>query len=95
MGSRVTTDTDLARIAALQFPGSRLTHVERLTGGVSADVYRLDLVAADGRDRAVVVRVHGPSHAGHEADFACRCPNPCLWTQAAGILRTRISAWPS
>lgn len=38
-----------------------------LSGGVSADVYRLEIVVAGGAPRSVVLRVHGPNHNGHPA----------------------------
>jgi len=43
--------------------------MERLTGGVSADVHRLDLKLADGRTISVVLRAHGASHSGHSAEL--------------------------
>lgn len=55
---------DLAR--ALD-SGARLEGVQNLAGGVSADVYRLQLGYADGRSEDVVARVHGDSHFGHGA----------------------------
>lgn len=51
------------------FPGSQLLRADRLTGGVSADVYRLDLRLADGSSTSVVLRIHGDTHSGHPADF--------------------------
>lgn len=51
------------------FPGAKLKGVTPLTGGVSADVHRLDLTLADGRTRSLVLRAHGSSHAGHSADL--------------------------
>ena len=55
-----------AAIVAQHFPGARLRASERLTGGVSADVYRLDVRFADGSERAIVLRIHGLTHGGHE-----------------------------
>lgn len=57
----------LQEIIAAHVPGARLRAAHALSGGVSADVYRLDLVAADGAPRSVVLRVHGPRHNGHPA----------------------------
>lgn len=48
-----------APLAARLFPDASLTAVQRLTGGVSADVYRLDLSSPDGSGKSVVVRIHG------------------------------------
>jgi len=41
----------------------------RLAGGVSADVYRLDVVLANGGTASLVLRVHGASHSGHSAEI--------------------------
>ena len=49
------------------FPGAELQSMERLTGGVSADVHRLDLILTDGGATSVVLRAHGASHSGHSA----------------------------
>lgn len=51
---------------AVHFPGSILAGFERLTGGVSADVTRLDLEAHNGRKRSVILREHGATHDGNE-----------------------------
>lgn len=53
-------------------PGATLVAKTRLAGGVSADVYRLDLILADGSSTRVVLRVHGASHSGHPADLEFR-----------------------
>lgn len=47
--------------------GARVERVTPLTGGVSADVYRLDVQFEDKRTTTVVVRAHGASHSGHPA----------------------------
>ncbi len=47
--------------------GAQVLSVTRLTGGVSADVFRLDLDAAAGTPQRVVLRVHGANHNGHAA----------------------------
>lgn len=49
------------------YPGAQLEAMVRLTGGVSADVYRLDLRHLDGRGEPLVLRAHGASHSGHPA----------------------------
>lgn len=51
------------------YPGSSISTVERLTGGVSADVYRLDLSLPDGRVQPLVLRAHGATHSGHDAEL--------------------------
>ena len=53
------------RVARRLFPGAKLHNRQRLAGGVSADVYRLDLVLADEQHRSVVLRKHGSSYDGH------------------------------
>ncbi len=59
-------------IVAALFPAARLMAVERLAGGVSADVHRLDLRLADGSTASVVLRAHGASHAGHPVELEYR-----------------------
>lgn len=56
-----------AALVAHHFAGARLTRAGRLTGGVSADVYRLDLQKTDGQRASVVLRAHGATHNGHPA----------------------------
>lgn len=58
-----------ADVIAHLLPGARLTAVNRLTGGVSADVFRLDAATADGGAASLVLRAHGRSHAGHAAEL--------------------------
>jgi aminoglycoside phosphotransferase (APT) family kinase protein len=55
-------------VTGAQFPGAKLERWEKLTGGVSADVYRLDLAYPNGTQH-VVLRVHGANHSGHPADL--------------------------
>ena len=54
------------------FPGARLRGVEVLTGGVNAQVHRLDLTLADGEVTAVVLRIHGddPNALSADREFA-------------------------
>ena len=59
-------DAHLNRLVQVHFPESTVTGIERLTGGVSADVHRIDLDDG-GAPRAVVVREHGERHGGHPA----------------------------
>lgn len=56
----------LNRLIQVHFPESTVTGIERLTGGVSADVHRIDLDVG-GAPRSVVVREHGERHGGHPA----------------------------
>lgn len=66
----MTADPFHAIVARL-FPVATF-RATRLTGGVSADVHRLDVTQADGTMARVVVRVHGAAHAGHDADLEHR-----------------------
>lgn len=59
----------VAGIVADLFPGAELTAKTRLHGGVSADVYRLELKQPDGRRTSVVLRAHGAKHSGHAAEL--------------------------
>lgn len=59
----------LSVIAKKLYAGSKLEHSVPLTGGVSANVYRLDLKTSDGILTSVVLREHGSSHSGHPADL--------------------------
>ncbi len=54
------------RILARQYPEADFLSAERLTGGVSADVYRIDYVERDDTT-AIVVRIHGANHNGVNA----------------------------
>lgn len=56
-----------AGIVAGLFPHADLDRVVRLTGGVSADVHRLDLKLTDGSTTSLVLRAHRESHSGHAA----------------------------
>lgn len=60
---------EYAAITSRLYPGSELQSVERLTGGVSADVYRLYLQLADGGNASLVLRAHGSTHSGHSAEL--------------------------
>jgi aminoglycoside phosphotransferase (APT) family kinase protein len=60
-------DNALKSVVAAHIPGARLIQASALSGGVSADVYRLDIEAADGAPRSIVLRAHGPHHNGHAA----------------------------
>ncbi|MEQ8860868.1 MAG: phosphotransferase [Pseudomonadales bacterium] len=90
------TQGPYAGIVTRLFPGAELESMERLTGGVSADVHRLDLVLADGTATRVILRAHGASHCGHSAELEFRLlralyrrgvpvPEPLL-VDASGLL---------
>jgi aminoglycoside phosphotransferase (APT) family kinase protein len=63
----VLTESALEAVVAAHLPDVRFMRAFRLSGGVSADVYRLELDAGDGARRSVILRVHGPNHNGHPA----------------------------
>ena len=56
-----------ARLVDSLFSGAQVTATERLTGGVSAEVHRLDVSLADGQSTRLVLRLHREGHAGHSA----------------------------
>jgi len=58
-----------ASIVTRLYPGAKLKAMDRLTGGVSADVHRLDLSLPDGGNISLVLRAHGASHSGHSAEL--------------------------
>jgi len=61
-----------ADLVAQILPGAEVTSVARLTGGVSADVYRLDVCTPGGGDASLVLRVQGATHSGHAAGLEYR-----------------------
>lgn len=63
------TEHRIVRVVRHHFPSAKLRFLETLSGGVSAKVYRLDLVFADGPDIQIVLRVHGPDHSGHDIEL--------------------------
>ncbi|MEM1231173.1 MAG: phosphotransferase [Pseudomonadota bacterium] len=56
----------LEQLAQAAIPGAQLQGAARLTGGVSAQVYRLDLLNGATAVR-LVLRIHGDTHGGHSA----------------------------
>ena len=52
---------DIAAAVAEHFPAAEVRAVQRLEGGVSAQVFRIDLRLADSTDQAVVLRAMGKS----------------------------------
>jgi aminoglycoside phosphotransferase (APT) family kinase protein len=61
------SDRVLEAVLAAHLPGASLLGVSALSGGVSADVFRLDVEGVGGALRSVVLRVHGAHHNGHSA----------------------------
>ncbi len=64
------TAEDIAAALASHQPGARLRSVERLKGGVSAEVFSLDLIMADGVERAIVLRAMGKSGLESAQEYA-------------------------
>lgn len=63
--SPLPTHETLERVVRKHFPDSTLRSSNKMTGGVSAQVSRIDLRLPDGSDRQFIVREHGPRHCGH------------------------------
>ena len=57
---------DFQAIVAKHFPNANLLDASRLTGGVSADVFRLVIEHESGVG-SVVLRIHGDTHSSHPA----------------------------
>lgn len=64
------TDAQAAAVAAQHFPLALLLGSERLQGGVSAQVFRIDLRLDDGSDQSVVLRAMGKSGLESAQEFA-------------------------
>ena len=62
-------DATIERIASQHFDDHKVTKVQRLTGGVSADVFRVDLISRAAVEQSIVLRVHGEHHSGHPAQI--------------------------
>lgn len=60
---------DVRLVVERYFPGAHLNVLKRMTGGVSADVYRLELLNTNGSESSVVLRCHGSTHSGHGAEL--------------------------
>ena len=60
----------IAAAVAEHFPEARVRAIERLEGGVSAQVFRVDLLRADGSDQSVVLRVMGKSGLSSAQEYA-------------------------
>jgi aminoglycoside phosphotransferase (APT) family kinase protein len=86
------------RIAQQVFPGAVVTHAATLTGGVSADIYRLELLLTDSSTKNLVLRAHRSDHSGHPAELeyqllralyqsALPVPEPLLVDTSASLLQ--------
>lgn len=62
-------------LATRLYPSAKLVSMTRLTGGVSANVHRLDLKLSNGHSTSVVLRAHGTSYSGRSADLEYRLLN--------------------
>jgi len=62
-------DKNLRRAVEHYATGAVPEFIERMEGGVSADVYRLALLQPDGDREHVVLRIHGATHCGHDAEL--------------------------
>ncbi|MEM5518557.1 phosphotransferase [Henriciella sp. AS95] len=60
-------DASIKQIVKAHFPGETLDKAVRMQGGVSADVYKLQLSAEGAPARDLVLRIHGQTHGGHPA----------------------------
>ena len=60
----------IARAATRHFPLTTLRTAQPLKGGVSANVYRLDLAASDGARRSIVLREKGKSGLETAVEFS-------------------------
>lgn len=85
MATSVSSNS-LKEIVGEYFPGFSLKSEQRLVGGVSADVFKLDLEQTY-LIKSVVLRIHGETHGGHDAqlefdilkslyDLGVRLPKP-------------------
>jgi len=54
-------------LLAAHLPGPRLIHAQRLSGGVSAEVFRLEIETGGRSPESIVLRIHGDHHNGHPA----------------------------
>ena len=80
------SSNSLKEIVGKHFPEFSLKSEQRLVGGVSADVFKLEL-EQPGLIKSVVLRIHGETHGGHDAqlefdilkslyDLGVRLPKP-------------------
>ncbi len=59
----------LKTVIAQLISGADVISVKPLTGGVSADVYRVNLRQKNSGPTSVVLRIHGTNHCGHSASL--------------------------
>lgn len=69
MGHILMSHSAYTGIAACLCPNAQVERIVRLTGGVSADVHRLDLKLIDGTTSSVVLRAHRAFHSGHSVEL--------------------------
>lgn len=62
-------DEHLRRAVERYAVGAVPQFIQRMEGGVSAEVYHLELLKPDGNSEHVVLRIHGASHSGHDAQL--------------------------
>lgn len=62
-------DENLRRAVEHYSTGAVPEFIERMEGGVSAEVYRLTLLQPDGDREHIVLRIHGAKHCGHGAEL--------------------------
>ncbi len=62
-------DENLHRAVERYATGAVPEFIERMEGGVSAEVYRLALLRPNGNREDVVLRIHGATHCGHGAEL--------------------------
>lgn len=63
------SDDPYSGIVARLYPSAEIKTVARLSGGVSADVYRLELNLVDGSSTSLVLRAHGASYTGQPVNL--------------------------
>ena len=70
-------EDDFRAIVRKHFPNAKLVDASRLTGGVSADVFKLVIEHKSGAG-SVVLRIHGDTHSGHPARLEYELLNSLL-----------------
>lgn len=79
----LTLDDENLRRAVEQYATGAVPEIiERMEGGVSAEVYHLALLQPDGNKEHVVLRIHGATHCGHAAELEFHILKALFW---AGI----------
>lgn len=62
-------DENLRRAVEQYAEGVVPKFIERMEGGVSAEVYRVTLLRPNGTIENIVLRIHGATHCGHAAEL--------------------------